>query len=142
LTLPAASISGQLRELFRFSLVGALGFVVATAILYTLMAIGTGFYGGYALAFFATVTLTWRLNRGFTFADRSAGLLRQWAHFTVSNAIAGIFNYAAFAGLIAASATAREVPILATAAGAVAGLAVNFLAAKRFVFTDRPAAAG
>jgi putative flippase GtrA len=132
-------VNASLREFARFCLVGSLGFGLATAILYAMLALGAGFYGGYGVAFVATVTLTWWLNRGFTFGDRSQNMLRQWAQFMLSNAAAGIVNYAAFALLIAVYAPARERPILATAAGALAGLAVNFLAAKHLVFRGRSA---
>jgi putative flippase GtrA len=133
-------VNAGLREFARFCLVGSLGFALATAILYAMLALGAGFYGGYAIAFVATVTATWWLNRGFTFGDRSEGMLRQWARFMLSNAAAGVVNYAAFAALIAAYAPAREQPVLATAVGALAGLAVNFLAAKHLVFRGRLAA--
>lgn len=135
-------MNAGLREFARFCLVGTLGFVAATAILYAMLAAGAGYYLGYGIAFLLTVTLTWWLNRRFTFDDRSAGYVRQWAQFVASNAVGGICNYGVYAALVSTSSVARELPILATALGSVAGLAVNFLAAKRVVFSARPAARG
>jgi putative flippase GtrA len=119
----------------RFSLVGGFGFALATALLYGLLAAGSGPYAGYAIAFAVTVTATWWLNRSFTFDDRSGSMIAQWARFLTANAVAGSVNVAVFVALVALSETVRSAPVLGTAAGALAGLAVNFAAARRYVFT-------
>jgi putative flippase GtrA len=131
----ARSGSAALGYFVRFCAVGAFGFAFATALLYALLALGLGPYIGYGVAFIATVTATWWLNRSFTFADRTGSMIAQWARFVAGNAVAGIVNCATFAVLIASWESARAEPIIGTAAGALAGLAVNFVAARRYVFT-------
>ncbi len=130
----ASGASRVRRQFLRFAAIGAFGFALATALLYGLRWLGLDLYTGYAIAFLATVTATWWLNRTYTFADRSGSMLAQWARFVAANAVAGAFNIAAFALLMFAFELARAYPVVGTGAGALAGLAVNFWAARHHVF--------
>ena len=71
-----------LLEFLRFGVVGTIGFVVDTAVLYAGLALGLGLYGGRAVSYLAAATTTWALNRVWTFRGRGNGPVhQQWALF-------------------------------------------------------------
>lgn len=127
---------GFIRRFFVFGIVGTVGFVVDTAVLYfALYGLGFGFYGGRVLSYLAGATSTWFLNRTFTFAERRTDrLLKEWATFLTVNALGGLVNYATYSALIATSPEVRDWPVLGVAAGSIAGMFVNYFMSSRFVF--------
>lgn len=124
-----------LAELLRFGVVGTLGFVVDTATLYLALALGAGLYGGRVLSYLAAASANWALNRAWTFrsADRSRPG-RQWLMFLAVNLLGFVCNYGTYAVLVAGWPMAAAHPVIAIAAGSIAGLAGNFLLSRRFVF--------
>jgi putative flippase GtrA len=54
--------------------------------------------------------------------------------YLAANAIGGLANYATYALLVATVEPVRRWPVLAVAAGSVAGLLLNFFLSRRFVF--------
>ncbi len=131
----AAAPSSTRLQFIRFAAIGTLGFAVSTAVVYGLRALRCDLYTAYAIAFFVAATSTWWLNRRFTFADRGGSIVLQWARFVAANGVGGAINYATYAGLVFAFDIVRLHPVLGTAAGSIAGLAVNFLASRRYVFS-------
>jgi putative flippase GtrA len=127
------------RQAFMFALVGAGGFLVDAAVLTAIQAVfGDWIYSGQVVAYLAAATATWHLNRNFTFdARHRTGRFREWARYLLVNAGGGAINYATFAGLISLVTLCREHPVMAVAAGAIAGLAFNFTATRSLVFTGR-----
>jgi putative flippase GtrA len=126
-----------LRQFGSFGLVGVGGLLVDTALLYfSLHVLGAGFYLGRLLSWLGAATFTWYFNRVFTFARGAAGAsrVRQWASFLGANSLGGIVNYAVYAVMVAYSPTVREWPVLAVAAGSLAGMILNFGLSRRFVF--------
>lgn len=134
--------AGRLRlsgELFRFGVVGVAGFVVDASVLTLGLHAGTGPWLGRALSYLAAATVTFSLNRAWTFrtADRSSSVARDWGVFLLVNLVGFGCNYGTYAALIAGVPFMREVPVLAVAAGSLAGMAGNFLLSKRYVFRNR-----
>jgi len=126
-------------QFLRFGVVGAVGFVVDTAVLYAALAAGGGPYGGRVLSYIAAATTTWALNRAWTFraAGGSAGrarIGRQWALFLVVNLVGFAVNYGTYALLIANFPLVAAYPVLGVGAGALAGMTGNFLLSQRYVF--------
>jgi putative flippase GtrA len=120
----------------KFGLVGIVGLVVDTAVLYSLI-LGPELnpYGARVLSFLAAATTTWALNRSFTFrGEHDGSLLRQWLKFLAANAFGGMVNYAVFAGLTASAPLVAQHPFLGVAAGSVAGMFFNFAASRKLVF--------
>ena len=79
-----------LHEFRRFGTVGAAGFVVDTAVIYGLRS-SVGLYVASLISCLAAVTLTWSLNRAWTFAGRARdGLLRQWALYLGANGVGAV----------------------------------------------------
>ena len=123
-------------QLLRFSVVGVVGFAVDTAALYAALGLGAGLYTGRLASYLTAATVTWALNRRFTFREsRSARLATEWARFLAVNSVGGAVNYIAYAALVTTLPFVTANPWLGVAAGSLAGLAVNFTLSRRMVFT-------
>ncbi len=123
-----------LAQLLQFGLVGTAGFVVNTAVLYALR--GTvGLYAGDVVAYLVAVTTTWWLNRVWTFRGVGSGRMHhQLARFAVANLPGLALNLGAYFTLVTVSALCAAAPVLAVAAGALAGMSANFLLSRAVVF--------
>lgn len=119
----------------KFGIVGVIGLVVDTAVLYAGLALGLEFFAARIPSFLAAATATWALNRAFTFRGaQDEPLHRQWAKFIAANAVGGVVNYAVSVGLEANVDLVAAHPFLAVAAGSIAGMFFNFAASKHLVF--------
>ena len=124
-------------QFLRFGIVGTIGFVVDTAVLYLALWLGAGFYGGRVISYLVAATGNWALNRAFTFPSSGDDHAhRQWAKFLVLNVFGAIANYGAYAALIGMGEPFLTYPVLAVAAGSIAGMVFNFTLSKRFVFSN------
>ena len=119
----------------KFAVVGVIGLVVDTAVLYAGLALGLDFFAARLPSFFAAATTTWALNRAFTFRGaQDEPFHRQWAKFIAANAIGGVVNYSVSVGLEAGVVLVAAHPALAVAAGSIAGMFFNFAASRHLVF--------
>ncbi|WP_338662752.1 GtrA family protein [Pararoseomonas sp. SCSIO 73927] len=126
-------------QFLRFGVVGTIGFLVDTAVLYAALGAGLGLYAGRALSYVAAASGNWALNRAWTFREAGrvtgrAALGRQWALFLAVNLVGFAVNYGTYALLVANLPVAAAHPVLAVAAGSLAGMGGNFLLSRRFVF--------
>lgn len=121
-------------QFLRFGTVGAAGFVVDTAVVYALR--GTiGIYGAGAAAYVVAASFTWVFNRIWTFRGaQSMAPGRQWMVFLATQSVGFVVNRGVFAVLVTVSPLCAAYPVLAIAAGVMAGMFLNFAAARRFVF--------
>ncbi|MGI9129378.1 MAG: GtrA family protein [Roseomonas sp.] len=125
-------------EFLRFGVVGTIGLLVDTAVLYAGLALGLGLYGGRAVSYVVAATTTWALNRLWTFRGRGDGPVhRQWALFLVVNLVGFAMNYGTYAALISFVPMVAAHPVLGVAAGAIAGMFGNFVLSRRLVFRAR-----
>lgn len=123
------------QEFLRFGVVGAIGFLVDSGVLYTAIALGAGLYLGRAISYVAAATATWALNRIWTFRGRGSGPVhRQWALFVMVNLVGFTLNYGTYAILVATVPVVAAHPILGVAAGSIAGMFTNFILSRRLVF--------
>ncbi len=117
-----------------FCIVGAVGFLADTASVYVLRAY-FGLYIAGAAAYFIAATVTWVLNRNWTFKHtRKAPAYRQWAHFLIVNLFGFVFNRGAYIFLIWKYQLCETYPVIAIAAGAIIGMLLNFSLSRTFVF--------
>jgi putative flippase GtrA len=129
-----------MRQFAWFCVSGVLAFIVDAGVLQLLITFaGLDPYSARIGSFLCAVTTTWLFNRHITFRHGSGlPLHREWLLY-VSTQLGGFaFNYAVYAALVFFLPLAREWPVLAVAAGSVAGLVVNYAAAKGLVFRNRP----
>jgi putative flippase GtrA len=126
-------------EFVRFSVVGAIGFIVDATVLHVVAVIYNGDpYLSRIVSYFFAATTTWLLNRNFTFAGHGGGPLGvEWAQYLTANAIGGCLNYCVYAILVAFCVVPKSHLFLGIAAGSAAGLAFNFCISKRLVFAER-----
>jgi putative flippase GtrA len=125
-----------LGQFISFGCVGVVGLVADTAVLWLLLHFA-GFdpYSAKAVSYLAAATVTWALNRHFTFKGQgSGGLLRQWGKFLLANLAGAAANYLTYVVCINTVAVMQDYNILANIPASLAGLAFNFIASKKLVF--------
>jgi putative flippase GtrA len=127
-----------LAQIFRFGVVGGIGFLVDTLVLYAALAAGAGLYGGRVLSYLAAASGNWALNRAWTFrGGPQAPMARQWAMFLLVNLAGFAVNYGTYALLVGRVGLVAAYPVLGVAAGSLAGMTGNYLLSRRFVFGAR-----
>ncbi|MBU2847771.1 GtrA family protein [Acidithiobacillus ferriphilus] len=125
-------------EIILFSLAGVTGFLVDADMVWTLTREGVDPITAQAIAFTVAVTVTWLLNRRFTFAQHaSPNWLREWLHYVAANSIGAVVNNGVYVLLVLSIAFFSREPVLAVAAGSLAGLVFNFTASRAWVFRSR-----
>jgi putative flippase GtrA len=123
-----------LTQFARFGVVGLAGLVVDTATVYALRGY-IGLYGAGFAAYGIAATTTWLLNRLWTFRGKGGGPVhRQWARFLAANSMGFLLNRGAYVVLVTMLPIAARQPVIATSAGAVAGMFLNFSLSRRLVF--------
>jgi len=125
-----------IEQFLRFGVVGTVGFLVDSAVLLSMMALGLGPYGGRVVSYLAAASTTFALNRAWTFRDagRERPVATQWGRFILVNLVGFAANYGTYAALIATSSLVAENLVLGVAAGSIAGMFINFGLSRRFVF--------
>jgi putative flippase GtrA len=121
-------------QFLKFGTVGAICFVADTTIVYSLRG-RLGLYLAGVVSYLVVGSANWALNRLWTFRGRSSGARhRQWAKFLCTNLLGFVLNRGTYAILIATLPLARVQPVIAVAAGAVAGMFLNFTLARQVIF--------
>ena len=128
-------------EFTHFAVIGTAAFVVDTVVLYVGLWFGLGIYWGRAVSYLVAATFTWYGNRRITFtttrAQGTTAIAAEWIRFLMANLVGGIVNYSIYAGLVGLVPLVRAYPVLGVAAGAIAGMSVNFTLSKLLVFRAR-----
>ncbi len=123
------------RQFLIFAIAGTAGFVADVGALYLALEISLGYFIGRLLSFLLAVTVTWIINRRFTFetpTNRSLG--RQWLKYLAAMSVGGVVNYAAYSVVVIKFSHLAFLPVLAVMAGTFAGMLLNFSTAKWWVF--------
>jgi len=123
-----------LEQFIRFGIVGVFGFLVDTTTVYTLRG-SLGLYGAGFAGYLTAASGNWLLNRVWTFRGLSSGSAhRQWIKFLLVNLIGFVLNRGTYVLVVIYMPLAAAQPVIAVAAGAVAGMFVNFGLSRRLVF--------
>ena len=122
-------------QFIRFCIVGTIGFIFDAGTLHILVNdINVNLYTGRVVSFLVAATVTWALNRNYTFkVDRKANRT-EWVCYVAFMMVGAVINYGAFAVCITWWEIARAQPWLAVAVGSLAGLGVNFTTSRLLVF--------
>ena len=92
-------------------------------------------YGAGLVAYVVAASGNWVLNRVWTFRGQGSGKAHhQWGRFMAVNLIGFALNRGTYALLVTFLAAAAQQPVIATSAGAIAGMFVNFYLSRRVVF--------
>jgi putative flippase GtrA len=121
-------------QFLMFGTVGTVGFVADTATVYALR-YSLGLYGAGVIAYGVAATVTWMLNRVWTFRGKGGGPAhRQWARFLLVNLAGFVLNRGTYAALVTLVPLCAAEPVWAVAAGAIAGMFLNFRLSRAMVF--------
>ncbi|MFW7266959.1 GtrA family protein [Gluconacetobacter sp. Hr-1-5] len=140
--VPSPGVRGDLRArigpFLKFGIVGTTGLIWDTLAVYGFRPV-LGLTGATVLAYFIAASMNWLVNRLWTFrhvvhADRP---LVQWVRFLLASSLGFVMNRGMVFALFLLFPLCRAVPVLALAAGALAGLAANFTLSHRLVFRHR-----
>ena len=128
--------TSTVRQFGKFGIVGALGFIVDSGLLYFgIYVLGLGHDAAGLFSFPFAVTFTWIGNRLFTFRDAPRmPMAKQWAKFAAVCAIGLVFNRGTYILLNHTVPLVYSYPVLGLLAGTAAGMFFNFFAARRHVF--------
>lgn len=119
----------------RFSIVGTLGFLTDSSVLYLMLSFGAGPMTARVISFLCAVFLTWQLNRRMTFDARTQqDLVREGASYLLTMLFGGAFNLMAYFAVIRSLPDQVLVPALGVATGSIVGLLINYFVAKNWVF--------
>lgn len=120
-----------------FLIIGAIGFVVDAGILLFLHEVReVGVYLSRCISFPVAMTVTWILNRLFTFADtKTAGRGREWGRYAAVNGAGALLNLAIFFLLVSNVTALQEAVLIPLAIAASVALIFNFLGSRHFVYT-------
>lgn len=128
------------RQFIRFCAVGCAGLVVDVAML-AIARGALGVYGARVVSFLAAATVTWLLNRRYTFSEKeeckSHGIVWEYAHYIGIMATGGAVNYATYSVLALNLDQSPWALSAFVAIGSFAGLAVNYLGASRGLYRTR-----
>lgn len=133
-------LSEHLRRsrLLRFGLVGCVGFVTdagVTLLLHSQLGLGEAL--ARVLGFLVAATVTWWLNRRFTF--QVAGGASSWLRYVVITSAGAFINIACYLVVVQLLGATPMVLLLGVAVGSVVALGFNFWVSHNWVFaTPRP----
>lgn len=128
-----------LHQLWRFSVVGVVAFVVNAGLVELLVTM-TGPVWAQCIAFPVAATVAWQLNRRYTFASSGLPPRQEWIRYILANGVGWLINNSTYLGLVLTVPLIADRPSLAVAAGSIAGLAINFLSSRHFVFNNHNSA--
>lgn len=123
------------KKLFFFGIAGVLGFLVDAATLYLIKSF-TGIYLGRLFSFSMAVVVTWIFNRNITFkqSNVSMGMLAEFLKYFLLMIVGGVINLGIYYLMISSSQWLQNFPILAVAAGCLAGMVANFLTSRFLLY--------
>jgi putative flippase GtrA len=122
-------------QLRRFAAVGALGFIVDAGVLLALTQwFGFGPATGRVVSFAIAVVATWAANRLWTFNSGEASPSGEFARYLSVQLIGVTVNYLVYSAIILRIGVDPSGLLGAIACGSAAGLGVNYLGARMFVF--------
>lgn len=131
--------SVDFRTFLRFCVVGVVGFLVDTVVLYAAAPLA-GWYAARMLSFLVAATATWWLNRKYTFASTAAtrdrSMRHQYLSYLHAMLLGGAVNYLVYAAVIL-WVKVPAAPMVGVALGSCAGLFFNFVSARYFIFAAR-----
>lgn len=118
-------------------MVGTIGFVVDSTVLLLLTHyLSIAPLPARVCSFVIAATITWRLNRNYTFESLAKSAWREWIKYLLATAFGGACNVAMFkAWVLLTNETAANL-VIGVAVGSIAAMVLNFFIAKKLIFKD------
>ena len=131
-------MSGWADEAWRFGAIGIIGFAVDAGVLTWLVNLnGWGLYESRVVSFGLAVTVTWYLNRRFTFAARAGSDRgREYGRYFGVQTVGALINLGVYVAIVAAVSAVAAYPVVPLAVGSGVAMVFNFLAARHFAFAS------
>ncbi|KZY40429.1 hypothetical protein A3731_12790 [Roseovarius sp. HI0049] len=123
-------------QFLRFAAVGGIGFLVDALALYALVKMGGAPLLMRLFSFALAVTVTWALNRVWTFAKTARTPRQEYAAYVSVQAVGVAINYAVYALVLSVLTPSAAHAVLALACGSAVALMGNFIGARSFVYRD------
>lgn len=130
------------RRMLPFIVVGSIGFAVDATVLLILTALA-GWQPLWArlVSFMGAVTVTWLINRRFTFADRRAlracTSANEYLRYVLTQSVGAAINFAVFGVALWVLPALRMHLLIPLALGSICALCFNYLAMLHLVFPRR-----
>lgn len=133
------TIATRYSKIIQFGIIGVIAFFVDWFVLKFFVDRQTYFFAARLLSFLAAVSVTFVLNKYWTFRDAApAPILLQFAQFLAANSIGGAVNYAVSTSFyFFFLAPSNHFIWLSLLLGSGAGFVFNFIMSNRFVFRNR-----
>ena len=127
-----------MRQLLLFGIAGTLGFLVDAGVVSVLVhGLDWNPYVARLVSFLCAVATTFAFNRAYTFADGKQRLAGQAGRYLLAMIGGFAVNYGTYAALVHGVELVRAWPVIGVAAGSIAGLVVNYLGARFWVFAGK-----
>lgn len=124
------------KQFLRFAAVGTAGFVIDAGSV-EILGNTLGLVGSQLAAFAVATSATWALNRRFTFGSSAYPLHQEWLRYIASNLLGWAVNNGVYLWAVMQFPMASNHPVLAVAAGSIAGMFFNFAASRHLAFRNR-----
>ncbi|CAN5276392.1 hypothetical protein BH10PSE19_BH10PSE19_17170 [soil metagenome] len=117
----------------RFGVIGAIGFFSDVCALYALRHI-LPLISAKIISYIVAFSVTWILNRYFTFRSRDPQRLQQWLKYVALYVVTGCLNVGMFGLLVQQFPYLYQHPIFAMIITSIAMMMINFTVSRGFVF--------
>ncbi|NHZ78749.1 GtrA family protein [Massilia sp. CCM 8695] len=121
-------------QVLRFGVAGVAGLLVDLAVLELARRAGMNPYAGRAASFLCAVFATWQINRRYTFHPAGISLWTEWWRYLLAMSGGGAVNVATYSAIVWSFPNVPHILSWGVCAGSLAGMAVNFVGARWFVF--------
>jgi putative flippase GtrA len=125
-----------MRQFILFCVGGVLGFIVDFGVLWFLVSgLAWDRFSARIISFLCAATATWLFNRNFTFGGtRNHSRFGEWARYILAMSGGFACNFVAYTAMVVAFNLDGSRLGFAVAAGSVAGLGVNYLASRHWIY--------
>lgn len=126
-------------QFIRFGISGVAGFITdASLVVLFTRTFSIGPIPAQIIAFSVAVTVTWLINRHWTFAEHTSDRwLYEWGKYVAANSLGAAANNAVYVSLVLTTAIFSKYPVFAVALGSVVGMVFNFASSKHLVFNHK-----
>ena len=118
----------------RFFSVGFVGFTIDGALLWILVTLDLGAVNSRIIALVVAVTVTWWLNRQWSFASTNANKVTEYVRYFTVQFFGACLNVSAYVALIEAFPELRQWLIVPFCVGGIIGMVFNFCCLRWWVF--------